>query len=110
MFNTTLVSLEVPTSNLSALLQQSDRLPKCGELGNKPTGFAFMKQFETHTEWWRPSELAEAKYANKVWTMRRDDDLNFELLSTTSVITGETERGWVRVYICYQAEIVPRTS
>ena len=110
IFNTTLASLEVPASNLSALLDQSDGLPKCSELGNKPTGFAFMKQFETHTDWWRPSELEEAKYANKVWVTQRDDDPNFELLSTMSVIDGETESGWVRVYICYQAEIVPRSS
>jgi len=107
---TTLISLEVRTSNLSALLEQADRLPKCSELGDKPTGFAFMKQYETHTEWWRPSELKEAKYADKAWTTRRDDDPNFELFSTVSVVTGETERGWVRVYVCFRSEIVPRRS
>ena len=110
MFNTTLVSFEVLASNLSALLEQSDRLPKCSELGNKPRGFAVMKQFEAHTERWRPSELEGAKYANKAWVTRHEDDLYFEQFSTMSVVTGEAESGWVRVYICYQAEIVPRSS
>jgi formylglycine-generating enzyme required for sulfatase activity len=110
MFNTTLVSFEVPARSLSALLEQSDRLPRRSELGNKPTGFAFMKQFETRAAWWRPSELEEAKCAYKTWVTRHENDPHFEQLSTMSVVTGETESGWVRVYICYQAEIVPRLS
>ena len=110
VFNTTLISFAVAEGLLPVLLERSDRLPKYRELGNKPTGFAFMKQFEAHTEWWRPSELNGPKYANKAWVTQHDDDPNFELLSTMSVVTGGTQSGWVRVYVCYQAEIVPRSS
>lgn len=108
--NTTLVSLEVPESLLPVLLERSDRLPKYRELVNKPAGFAFLKQFEAHTEWWRPSELEEARYADKTWITHRDDDPHFELFSTASLATGRARNGWVRVYVCYQAQIAPRSS
>jgi len=109
VFNTTLAYLEVPQSSVPTLLDQSSRLPSYGELKSKPQSMTFMMQFEACADWWRPSELENATFARRVHVVQHEDDPNFELLSTMTVATGVADSGWVRIYICYQGEIVPRS-
>jgi hypothetical protein len=107
-FNTVLASLEVPQSSVPSLLNGSRKLPSHNELKNRPQLMAFMKQFERAADWWRPSKLENAKFADRSDIIRREDDPHFEFLTSMTVAVGAPDGGWVRIYICSQGEIVPR--
>jgi beta-lactamase regulating signal transducer with metallopeptidase domain/uncharacterized protein YihD (DUF1040 family) len=103
---TTLISFEVPKDKLPVLLEQSPKLPIYNEFRVNTQSMTFMGQVVKDIDWWKPAELKNPVTAIKSWCAHHEGD-KCALYAYASVAFAETESGWVRVYICCQAEAWP---